>query len=403
MGGIADRVAGAGLPARRRTLALAALAAAGGLGWAALGRAADRPPLPATLDLLERPAPATGHGQRKLLLDVTTGGPGLVAVGEFGLLLGSADQGRSWQQLPGPTSVMLTAVHFVDARHGWAVGHDGVVLATTDAGRSWARRFDGRQANAAVLVAARAQVAAAAAAAGASPAQSQARQDRAADALAAAEDAVKAGPSSPLLALRFVDRQRGWVAGAFGQLFATADGGARWTYLGDRLDNPDGLHLNGLTVTPQGELYIAAEMGRVFRSADGGQTWQRADTGYNGHLYGVLALPGGGATPATLLAYGFNGHLFRSRDRGASWSALPRPGVKTLVAGALHGDAALLLSEDGRLYLSRDGGEHFQPLGGPLGTRRLAGFALLGEHLVAVGSGGVSVHTLALDAAGAPR
>lgn len=347
-------------------------------------------PSASSIDLLELPAPATRHGERKLLVDVAGGGPGLVAVGEFGLLLGSSDQGRSWRQLASPTAVMLTGVHFVDVLHGWAVGHDGVVLSTTDGGATWQRRFDGRQANDAMLRAAKGMAEKAEAAKGDA---AQAQRDRAADALAAAEDAVKAGPSRPLLSVRFIDARRGFVAGAFGQLFATPDGGASWQYLGDRLDNPEGLHLNSLSVTPQGELFIAAEMGQVFRSTDQGASWQRADTGYNGHLYGVLALPAREGA-GTLLAYGFNGHLFRSRDRGVTWMALPAPGPKTLVQGAVRGGAALLLAEDGRLFASRDEGEHFTPVGDRLAQRRLAGFAMVGDTLVAVGEGGVSSHAL---------
>jgi photosystem II stability/assembly factor-like uncharacterized protein len=291
---------------------------------------------------------------------------------------------------------MLTGVHFIDARTGWAVGHDGVVLATTDGGSSWQRRFDGHRANTAMLQAAQAQVEQAARLTGEA---GQKQQDRAADALAAAQDAIKAGPSRPLLAVRFTDAQHGIVAGAFGQLFATTDAGATWQYLGDRLDNPEALHLNSLTVTPQGELFIAAEMGQVFRSLDQGKTWSRHDTGYNGHLYGVIALaPAEGAAPTTaaaLLAYGFNGHLFRSRDRGASWSALPSPAPKTLVQATLRGNTVLMLTEDGRLLASRDDGTSFKPLGDRLTQRRLAGFTLTGDTLVAVGQGGVSVHAIA--------
>ncbi len=353
--------------------------------------------VPAAVDLLELPGPATAHGDRKLLLDVEPGGPGLVAVGEFGLLLASADQGRTWRQMPSPTSVMLTAVDFVDPRRGWAVGHDGVVLATADGGAHWQRRFDGRQANAAMLAAAQAEVAAAAAAGGAS---APARRDSAADALAAARDAVEAGPSRPLLAVRFLDAQAGFVAGAFGQLFETGDGGASWRYIGDRLRNPDGLHLNSLAATPQGELFIAAEAGRVFRSPDRGRSWSVADTGYAGNLYGVLALPPREQHAGALLAYGFNGHLFRSRDRGASWSALP-PLPRTVVQATVRGDAVLALTEDGAMFSSGDGGDTFHALGEPPARRRFSGFAIAGANLVAVGAGGVSVR--AFDANGVPR
>ncbi|TAK84484.1 MAG: glycosyl hydrolase, partial [Aquabacterium sp.] len=136
----------------RASLAAAAIVVLAGV-WAAGGGDKLK-----TLDLLDLPGPATSRGAHKLLLDVGAGGPGLVAVGEMGLMLASADQGRTWTQQPSPSSVMYTGVSFVDARTGWAVGHDGVIVATTDGGRSWKRQFDGRKANEAVLAAARAHL-----------------------------------------------------------------------------------------------------------------------------------------------------------------------------------------------------------------------------------------------------
>lgn len=368
---------------RRRLLGAAAGASLLATLRAGAAAAADPAPLPAGLDLLQRPAPATRRGARRLLLDVCTGGPGLVCVGEAGLLLGSTDGGRHWQQLPSPTSVMLTAVAFADARNGWAVGHDGVVLASQDGGARWRRCFDGHQANAAMLASAQARQAAA---------RDQAQRERAADALAAAEQALRAGPSRPLLALAVADPQRAWVAGAFGQLFATADGGQHWQDLGDRLDNPEGLHLNGLMLDAadgRDGLFIAAEAGVVFRSRDGGQRWQRSETGYSGHLYGVVR------AADALLAHGFNGHLFRSTDDGRSWAAVPLPLRRSLVAARQRAGVLLLLAEDGQLLASRDGGASFALLPERLPARRHTGLLWTGPgSLVAVGAGGVSLHGL---------
>lgn len=376
----------------RATLAVAAVVVLASV-WAA-GGGADKLK---TLDLLDLPAPATTRGAHKLLLDVSAGGPGLVAVGEMGLLLASADQGRTWTQQPSPTSVMFTGVSFVDAKTGWAVGHDGVIVATTDGGRHWARQFDGRKANEAVLVAVRAQVERAKALPGNDEATVK-KREQAEDALGAAQAAIEAGPSSPLFAIRFLDARRGLVAGAFGQLFATEDAGASWHYIGDRLDNPEGLHLNGLAQDGEGSLYIAAEAGTVFVSRDQGASWTRVQVGYDGHLYGVVQLE-----EHALLAYGFKGRVFRSTDRGASWSKLPQVGNKTLVQATVADGRVLLLAEDGQLYETRKAGVDFVPLGLPLALGKFSSFTLAGGTLVGVGSSGVSLLPLAkLRPAGDP-
>ena len=73
-----------------------------------------------------------------LLLGVTRAGKRLVAVGEYGDILLSDDEGQSWHQAKKvPTTVTLTAVDFVDDKTGWAVGHDTVILKTEDGGETW--------------------------------------------------------------------------------------------------------------------------------------------------------------------------------------------------------------------------------------------------------------------------
>ncbi len=67
-------------------------------------------------------------------------------VGDRGLILASADGGRSWQTQESGTSHNLYAVHFQDELHGLAVGGTiqpgsgtsvGIVLSTEDAGAHW--------------------------------------------------------------------------------------------------------------------------------------------------------------------------------------------------------------------------------------------------------------------------
>lgn len=352
--------------------------------------ASEPPPTTGTakpIDLLTRPAPATTHGARKLLTDIAQAGTRLVAVGEAGLVLLSDDEGRNWRQAPTPTSVMLTSVTFGSDKAGWAVGHDGVILATRDGGATWQRQLDGRQADPLILAAAKAQLDKLPPGNAEDPSPQRLQAE---DAVAAAEAAVSQGPSRPLLAVRFFDADRGLAAGSFGQLFQTSDGGQHWAYIGDRLDNPEGLHLNGLTLAADGQILIAAENGTVFSSTDQGRSWSRNQVGYNGYLYGVLALPGAGLT-----AYGFNGHVFRSLDGGANWKPVNSHSARSIVAAEAVPGGALLLNEEGQLLLSQDQGATFRPLGQRLPVKRLSGVTLLKRNaLVTVGLGGASVHAL---------
>ncbi|MCL4761358.1 MAG: glycosyl hydrolase, partial [Burkholderiales bacterium] len=131
------------------------------------------------------PAAAPGHesafraplAAKAPLLSIARAGARLVAVGDFGVVVLSDDDGRSWRQAQAvATRQMLTSVAFVDAQRGYAVGHGGTVLATADGGETWTRLHD-------------------------------------------------AGVDDVLLSVWFGSAQRGLAVGAFGFALATADGG----------------------------------------------------------------------------------------------------------------------------------------------------------------------------------
>ena len=246
---------------------------------------------------------------RMLLLDAAIAGPDIVAVGDRGTILYSADSGRTWERAatPAGTVATLAGIAFApDQRHGWAVGHDALILGTTDGGQTWHKQWQGDNLEASFL-----DVAA-------------------------------------------IDSQRAIAIGAYGLCRVTADGGRTWT--ARQIVDGD-YHLNRIVRGPTGTLYLAGEHGTLRRSRDDGVTWQRIDSPYDGSFYGIQPLG-----PKTLLAYGLRGRVFRSRDDGETWEpvALDRP---MLIATALPAkNGAIVLAGQARaLYLSTDGGMTFLP------------------------------------------
>lgn len=61
-------------------------------------------------------------------------------VGEFGVMLTTADGGATWEARKGPVESTLFGVHFADEQRGWAVGLEAVMLHTTDGGNTWSSR-----------------------------------------------------------------------------------------------------------------------------------------------------------------------------------------------------------------------------------------------------------------------
>jgi photosystem II stability/assembly factor-like uncharacterized protein len=330
-------------------------------------------PARAEPDVLERPATRTAKAASSVMLGIAQAGPRLVAVGERGIVVYSDDAGASWRQADVPVSASLVGARFVTPRDGWAVGHSGVLLRTADGGQTWRKQLDGKAAAALVLAAVKAGRVA--------PGADAARL------LADAERLQAEGPSKPFLDIHFFDQRRGVLAGAFGLLFATDDGGATWQAALDRIDNPQGKHLYALAIDGE-RCVIAGEQGAVFLSNDGGRTFATATTPYAGTYFGAIA-----AGTRTVL-FGMRGNVYWSD--GGAWQKSAIGTEHSLTAGLRLKDGSLLLTDEtGQLFRSADGGKRFAPLrGGP--ATPLTGVAQAADGNVVV-SGVRGVSRIALN------
>ncbi len=279
-----------------------------------------------------------------LLLDATRVEGKIVAVGDFGIVLISTDDGETWQQSQVPTRAMLTGVWFHDSNLGWAVGHDAVVLKTTDGGNTW--------------------------------------------------ELVNYEPDLllPLFDVWFADASTGLAVGPYGFVLKTRDGGDTWeestleaeplaeaeeeavtgeetedqgAETGAEEDEPfweedfsTGIdfHLNKILEGGDGRLYVAAEAGNIYRSDDRGETWVALPSEYTGSYFGALTLP-----DDELLIFGLRGNMFRSSDGGLTWRQVETPVETSLNEGDVMADGAVaVVGMSGTILISRNGGETFE-------------------------------------------
>jgi photosystem II stability/assembly factor-like uncharacterized protein len=280
---------------------------------------------------------------KSLMLDVVHAGKRLVAVGDRGHILYSDDQGATWTQAKVPTRQLLTAVFFVDDKHGWAVGHDAQILASEDGGVTWVKQF---------------------------------------------EDLKR---EAPLLDVWFKDLNSGFAVGAYGALLETTDGGKNWADVSDRLDNTDQFHLNAIAAVKDAGLFVVGEQGSMFRSADWGQTWEKLEGPYQGSLFGVI----GTAQPDTLLAYGLRGNLFRSTDFGSTWAPIELKAARGSLEFGLSGATLLddgsivIVGNGGSVISSSDNGQTFTVFNRPDRISVSAVTAAGNGNLILAGQGGV--------------
>lgn len=287
----------------------------------------------------EHSAPAR-LAARSLLLGLARAGDTVVAVGDRGHVLRSTDEGRTWTQVGVPTRAMLTAVSFADPMHGWAVGHDGVILATADGGKSWHRQDPGTDLETVWL----------------DVLFLDARHGFVVGAYGRALVTTDGGKSwkpfrpveDELHYNRLVATPGGrlYLAGEAGLLVTSTDQGATW----QRLELPyDG---SLFTILPLGgrSVAVAGMRGRLLVSGDNGATWTDRSPTLPALLAAGTLLQGDVAVIG-----GQGGHLFVSRDGGATF-------VHWKPAESGAGLSALLPSRDGALLAAGEAGALRLPL-----------------------------------------
>lgn len=321
-----------------------------------------------------------------LLLDITVVGNRLVAVGEQGVILISDDQGDRWHQAVVPSSVLLTAVQFVDEQIGWAVGHDGVALQTIDGGETWQLKLDGNQINQIRIRDLNEAIQ--------SWEESRDNGDLALEdleyALEDAEYAQEDGASIPLLDLWFTDRNTGYLVGAYGMFLQTRDGGNSWQSADHLLPNPDRFHLNAIHASRSSELYLAGEAGTVFKRDTAGR-WLQLDTGYEGSFFALQE------SHQRLNLMGLRGHLFTSKN-GEQWTQVDLPTTSGINAALIDTDGRLILIGQGGLLLQQQP-DGFTSLTASTRTSFSSGVRV-GEQLILVGEAGITRVSLSGDAQG---
>ncbi|MNF73248.1 Ycf48-like protein [compost metagenome] len=290
------------------------------------------------VDVLDQPARLSALAVSSPLLAAARAGERLVVVGQRGHILYSDDSGRQWQQVNVPVSADLNAVSFPTAEQGWAVGSDGVVLHSSDAGLTWNKQLDGREIGA-LLVKHYGALA-----------KAEPANEQWALRVEEGQRLIDEGADKPLLDVWFANDQLGYVVGVFNLILRTEDGGKHWTPFQDRIDNPQGFHLNAIASTGDA-LYIAGEQGLLLKWDDAQQRFLAVHSPYQGSFFGVVGKPG------EVLAYGLRGHVFRSIDGGASWSPLTTGLQVNITAATLdtNGRYELFTQAGHRLVSLKDG------------------------------------------------
>ncbi|NQZ91601.1 MAG: hypothetical protein HRT97_04580 [Moritella sp.] len=279
-----------------------------------------------------------------------------VMVGEYGRILVRENADSAWIQANVPVQTTITAVEFIDDKVAWAVGHQGVILKTIDGGYNWSKVFDGIQLTSLLKTSLEVQVTLLTAeferaqSAGIDEDSLDELEMQLDDASYKLEDlTATSGIEIAFFDVLFNAADYGLVIGAYGAMLETKDSGNSWQYIGFQVPNPEGFHLNSLTIDDNNNIYIVGEAGLGMATSDQGQSWRSLNIDYLGSLFGIQV------NGSSLYSYGLRGNMFASQDQGETWQHLDTGVTNHIFSADWLNNEELLLVGAGGLKLVYNG------------------------------------------------
>lgn len=209
--------------------------------------------------------------QRDLFYSVAMpAGETVWAVGNYGKIVISKDNGATWTRQPSGVDTHLQSIAAWDSNRAVAVGNDLTALYTNDGGKHWIK---------------------------------------------AKVEAKKNQDINELVRVRVLAGGHAVAVGEFGTVLGSDDFGASWRALpvvGDASWNDAAL------LSPQTYL-IVGEIGRIEMTSDGGTTWTQIPSPTKSTLNSVFFRDAQNG-----LAAGTGGVVISTDDGGATWTQLPR-------------------------------------------------------------------------------
>jgi photosystem II stability/assembly factor-like uncharacterized protein len=261
-----------------------------------------------------------------------------VVVGYGGKILVTTDSGKTWQAKSSGVELALYNVKFADAQHGWVCGQDGLILHTNDGGETWRKQ--------------------------------------------------ESGVTTPIFALWFVNPTHGWAVSEQATYLRTTNGGESWE-TGRIEASVEGVSEEATLALVDPVLYdihfldektgwMAGEFGKIYHSIDGGETWREQQ----GTLLGQAGIDDALNLPAWFgirfanadegIAVGLEGKMAKTTDGGKTWNFTAEEvsvfDTAPLYALALQNGGGWAVGASGRVLRLHDSQWKPAPLGLPVVT-----------------------------------
>jgi photosystem II stability/assembly factor-like uncharacterized protein len=192
-------------------------------------------------------------------------------VGDRGTIRHTTDGGKNWTKQESSTDLHLRSVFFLGPDKGFIVGEQGIFLFTDNRGKEWKKRSDLN------------------------------------DYLFVKESLFAVS----LFKIIFIDDNKGWIAGDYGRILCTTDGGKTWSR---QQTGTDALLLD-IEFTDSLFGWAVGQSGTILHTSDGGKTWQ---TQISESTYLLNGVEFADRLEGWICTYG---NILHTTDGGKNWEA----------------------------------------------------------------------------------
>jgi len=309
----------------------------------------------ATYDVLKLAAEPSEMAAKAPMFVIKKFGNRYFAAGEHGHIVYSDDNGKTWVQAKVPVRSTLLDIDFVNDKQGWAVGHEGVILHSSDGGETWELQYDGLRYGEEGL------------AYYTKLAEENPDNELYPILIGEMEFAIEQGADKPFFGVNMYDEKHGHVAGAYGMLLVTFDGGKHWEHRLHNVENESFYHIFDFSPLPEpGRYFLSGEAGLLLiGDINEEQATRVHSVPWEGSFFATVA-----ANDGAIIMGGLRGRMFRTADEGETWTVVEKPPTSAIVAETRLDDGTLVAAGvGGEVLLSKDDGFTFSmsPASGTVG------------------------------------
>jgi photosystem II stability/assembly factor-like uncharacterized protein len=265
------------------------------------------------------------------------------AVGQTGTILHW--DGETWTPQNSGYTGLLFDVHFVNSQKGWAMGQDETVLYTSNGGDTWSRlTFEGTQHYFSVSFINENEGYLAGAAGNNGVIKYTENGGETWD--------IEIIPANRMNSIFFADENSGWAVGDNGAIFHKAHADSAWVLQNCGSTND----LTSVSAINPHQVWIAGKDGIIYHSNDDGDTWFPEDSKITDDLNSIFILNGESGW-----AVGDAGTSIHTYNGGGDWLTLSTTGPTGYLYGIsfMYPELGVVVEENGLIYSTLDGGENW--------------------------------------------